>query len=967
MKNLLRIVAVFLALFTSIAWAQSNRISTDNSQAVPVITGSVDDSNLVTLSGNTRPEANARNDRGRVEDTFPLDHMFLQLKRPPAQEQALQKYIDQLHDPASPYFHQWLTAKQLGERYGLAQSDIHKITGWLMLHGFAVNSVAPSRMTIDFSGTAGQVRLAFHTEIHKLQVNGVDHIANMSDPQIPAALVPAVAGVVSLHNFMPHPMYEARTNYTVGGNYLVVPADFATIYNLNPLFAKGYSGKGQTIVVVEDTDLYSTSDWTNFRSTFGLSSYTAGSLTQVHPGSGCTDPHTNSDDVEATLDVEWASAAAPDAAIELASCANTTNFGGFIALQNLLNGSKPPAIVSVSYGESETDDTAAFNAAINSLYQQAVSEGVSVFVSSGDQLAAVSDGGNPYAMYGINVNGWGSTIYNVAVGGTDFGDTYAGTNTTYWNSTNSGTYGSALSYIPEIPWNDSCASLLIAKFEGYTTTYGTSGFCNSSPGAPFLDVVGGSGGPSACATGTPSTQHVVSGTCKGYAKPSWQSVLGNPADGVRDLPDVSLFAANGVWGHAYVICYSDPTYGGVPCTGAPSGWLEAGGTSFSSPIMAAIQSLVNQATGKSWGNPNPTYYSLAAAEYGASGSSACNSTKGNTVGSSCIFYDVTEGDNDAPCKGTHNCYLPSGTYGVLSTSNFAFKPAYTTQTGWDFSTGIGTINAYNLVTGWNASGTPTTTTLTLSASAINFGTASVTLTATVTLKSGTPTGTVTFYNNGTEISQTGNPATLASGKAALTYNTSALAVGTYSITATYNPTGSFASSTSAPSQLQVQDFTLSAPNPTTVTISAPGQSGKTVITITPLGGFNQTPAFTCAPLPSEANCTAAGTATSQTITFTTVAASRLRESPFGRHGGVFYAMLLPGLFGLVWPAGSRKRMIRLVALIAILACLTLWMPACGGGSTSTSNPGTPTGTTSVSITATSGSLHHSVQVQLTVQ
>ena len=178
-----------------------------------------------------------------------------------------------------------------------------------------------------------------------------------------------------------------------------MPADLWTIYNFNPAFAAGYSGQGQTIVVIEDTDLYTTADWNTFRSTFGLASaYPLGSLTQVHPASSptnnCTDPGVNGDDDEAALDVEWASAGAPSAAIELASCADTaTNFGGFIALQNLLNASgTPPAIVSISYGESESVLGASFNAYINSLYQQAVTEGVSVFVSSGDMGAASSDG-----------------------------------------------------------------------------------------------------------------------------------------------------------------------------------------------------------------------------------------------------------------------------------------------------------------------------------------------------------------------------------------------------------------------------------------------------------------------------------------------------------------------------------------------------------------------------------------------
>ncbi|MGC9969493.1 MAG: protease pro-enzyme activation domain-containing protein [Bryobacteraceae bacterium] len=682
--------------------------------ARPMITHRIDASKVVALAGNTRPEASAQNDRGRVAENYPMDHMLLQLKRPPDLEQALEAFIDELSTPGSPNYHKWLTAEVFGQRFGPAQADLDTITGWLQSSGLAVNVVYPSGMVIDFSGTAGQVRKAFGTEIHHLQVNGAQHIANMSDPKIPAALAPAVVGIVSLHDFMPRPMYKPRAEYTFASGsytyYAVTPGDLATIYNLNPLFSEGHSGQGQTIVVIEDTNVYTTADWTTFRNTFGLSSYTSGSFTQVHPAppsghNNCKDPNVNADDGEAILDAEYASAAAPSAAIELASCRNTvTTFGGLIALQNLINGSSPPAIVSISYGECEAFNGAAANAAYSSAYQQAVTESVSVFVSSGDEGAASCDANQPYATHGIGVSGFASTPYNVAVGGTDFGDTYAHTTGAYWNSTNTPTYASAKSYIPEIPWNDSCASMLIANYEGYATTYGLSGFCNSTAGANFLTTASGSGGPSGCATGVPATSGVVSGTCAGYAKPSWQSVFGNPSDGVRDLPDVSLFAANGVWGHYYPYCYTDIPNGGASCAGAPSTWAGAGGTSFSSPILAGIQALVNQVWGPQ-GNPNPVYYRIAASEYGSGGNSACNSSSlpplRRGLASTCVFYDVTQGDLDVNCLangGTlYNCYLPSGTNGVLSLSNGSYLPAYGTAVGWDFSTGIGTVNAYNLV------------------------------------------------------------------------------------------------------------------------------------------------------------------------------------------------------------------------------------------------------------------------------
>jgi subtilase family serine protease len=648
-------------------------------QSRSLIVEQLDESKRATLRGNTRPEAIARNDRGRVWDGFRLEHMLLQLKRPSEAEQSLDEYIEGLTDKTSPNYHKWLSAAQLGDQYGVSDSDIAFITNWLESHDITVNYVYPNHMVMDISGTAAQLREALRVEIHFLEVNGEKHFANVNDPQIPAALAPAITGIVSMHDFKPHTMFKPRTQFTFGASpstYAIVPADLAVIYNLNPLFSQGLSGQGQTIVVIEDTNVFSAADWTTFRSTFGLSAYASGNFSQVHPNSGgnCSNPGVNADDVEAILDAEYSSAAAPNAAIELASCTDTATFGGLIALQNLLNAGNPPAIVSISYGLCEAANGAAANAAYNSAYQQAATAGVSVFVSSGDESAASCDANAGSATHGIGVSGFASTPFNVSVGGTDFIDTFNNQNTTYWRATNSSTFESALGYIPEIPWNDSCAGILLATFAGHNPPYGTGGFCNIASGAPFRTTASGSGGPSGCATGAASISGVVSGTCAGYAKPSWQSGLfGNPNDNVRDIPDVSLFAANGLWGHYFVFCYSDPGAGrgGVACSGSPSGWSGAGGTSFSSPIMAAIQSLVNQHARSASGNPNPIYYAIAHAEFGPSGNATCNSSNQPVprrgVSTTCAFYDITQGDIDVNCTGAHNCWVPSGIRGVLNT------------------------------------------------------------------------------------------------------------------------------------------------------------------------------------------------------------------------------------------------------------------------------------------------------------
>jgi hypothetical protein len=695
---------------------------TANGGVQPLVTQSVNDGNLVGLVGNTRPEArNPANDRGRVDDAMPMPHLILQLRRPAAQEQALEKLIDQLHDPSAPNYHHWLTANDIGAQFGPAASDLSTVTNWLTQHGFTVNTVYPNGMAIEFSGTAGQIRSAFHTEIHNLSVNGTTHFANFTDPQIPAALAPLVAGIVSLNDFRPRPQAvrkpQATGNFTQAGNFYVTPPDLEKIYNFNQAFSGGITGKGQTIYLVEDSDIYTNggtvNDWATFRTGFGIpvANYPGASLTTIHPN--CADPGVNGDDAEAIIDAEYASAAAPSAAIVMAVC------NDFVAmLQTMFNdpNTYPPAIMSISYGECEALNGAANNAAYRNVYQTGVAEGWSIFVSAGDQGAGGCNFGGQTVTDGVGVNGLGSTAYNVAVGGTDFGDTFAGQNSIYWSSTNTATFGSALSYIGEIPWNTTCASQLFATFEGFATTYGSSGFCNSSlivnQNPFFLENWAGSGGQSLCAQGTPSVSGVVGGSCTGWPKPSWQSlVYGNPADGVRDLPDVSMFASFGPWRHAYAICFSDTSNQGTACDGTGTGWSTGwGGTSFGSPIWAGIQALINQYTGSTQGNPNPVIYTLAGAEYGSSGNSACSSNNGNGVASSCIFYDVAAGDMVVPCTNYpnktnyYNCYRPSGTYGVMSFSDGAYLPTFGVGTGWDFATGIGTVNVYNLITNWASTG-----------------------------------------------------------------------------------------------------------------------------------------------------------------------------------------------------------------------------------------------------------------------
>jgi subtilase family serine protease len=702
-----------------------------------LVTAAIDESALATLGGNTPPAAaRSENDRGAVSDNMPFEHMLLLLKRDPDVEARLQAKIAAMHTPGAAEFHQWLTAQQLGAQFGSNSQDLETIKTWLHSHGFTINQVYKSGLVLDISGTAGQIRETFHTEVHQLVLpNGEKHIANMSDPQVPAALAGAVNGV-SLHNFFARPRstkmrpvsYDRaagawKPHFTLpfqGSVFNVVaPYDFATIYNLLPLWNQGVTGKGVTIATVEDTNLAHPSDWATFRKTFGLTGFKDATFKQVYPG--CPNPGQNGDEIEAALDVEWASAAAPDANILLFACGDTNTTSGLdIAILNLLE-TNPPDIISDSYGLCETVTGQAEVALENFEAELATLEGVTFFIAQGDtgadECAPVET--TNYSTQGINSGDNTASAFAVDVGGTDFMaqynfDTRGVPLSRYWSATNNPkTLASALSYVPEIPWNDGCTSKLIYTdpvIAGFSLSFGPNGFCNSAAGQQnFLIDVGGSGGPSTCFTGTPSIPGVVSGTCKGNPKPFYQiGVPGVPTDGLRDQPDISLFAGNGVWGSFYVECLSDTAQGGTTCTPQNDAiLLGGGGTSFASPAMAGILALIEQRFGRQ-GDANYVFYSLAARQFRQPGASRCNAsqTSGALPAESCIFNDITLGDMDIPCGQNsdghfYDCHGASAVLiGELSKSNSENAPAYPATVGYDLATGLGSVNATNLFNAW---------------------------------------------------------------------------------------------------------------------------------------------------------------------------------------------------------------------------------------------------------------------------
>jgi len=867
-------LVLLVATLPVTAWAtQPDRIVTP-----------IDNQQTVVLKGSVHPRAQPQFDQGPVNPSMKLGRITLQVSPSPDQQAALDKLLAEQQDPASPNYHNWLTPEQFAGRFGMSRRDAATIANWLRSEGLTIVQIARARNWVAFNGTAAQVQSVLHTQIHRFVVDGEQHYANTMEVSLPKALVGVVTSVSGLNDFLWKSMVARRMStqsgtwssfYSNGNGNFLAPDDIATIYDIKPLYAAGIDGTNMNLVIVGQTDI-ALSDITEFRTGFNLPAIKL----QQTLATGCVDPGTTGDLVEADLDLEWSGAVARNANIIFVQC-DIAHGGVFASAQYAIDNNLAP-VISMSYGGCEplNGQTAAMQ--IRAVIQQANSSGITFMSSSGDEGAAGCDTGHPPpATKGLEVNLPASVPETTALGGSEFNE---GTGS-YWGS-NGTNLGSALSYIPEEGWNDTALG---------------GGFASTGGGKSIY-----------------------------FNKPAWQP----GTDGVRDVPDVTIAASPDHDG--YLLCTSGSCAGGIVNDN-----FIAGGTSASSPVFAGIVTLLNQyllknglVTKPGLSNINPTLYQRAKSDPTA-------------------FHDITTGNNIVPCTpGT-----PAG-YPTSQQCPAAGQFGYNAGAGYDLVTGLGSVDAYNLVTGWS-SAVPTTATLAISpASPVNAGT-SVTLTATVKPSSAstkTPTGTVTFTD--AVIGKLGTGTLNTSGVATLTSRT--LAGASYSITATYGGDTNFSGSTSSAVPYNVQDFKIT-PNATTVTVTAPGRSGTTTLTITPFGGFSQTVTYTCTGLPSEAACTFPTARTGGTLTITTTAPSaRMDKSPLGRSRGLFYALLLPGLLGFVVSAGSRKRTLRglrLLSLFAVLALSTLWMPACGGGSGSgPSNPGTPAGTSIVTVTATAGSL-----------
>jgi len=399
------------------------------------------------------------------------------LKPSADQSAALSTLLKQQQDPTSQNYHRWLSPDEFGQRFGVSEDDIATISTWLGSHGFTIDQVPRGHTLIEFSGTAANVKEAFHTEIHKYFVNGQEHWANASDPQIPSALAPVVAGPATLHDFRrraasrsvgtfsmdkrtrqakplkPHFTFGTGCGILGGDCFLVGPADFNKIYSV----PSANTGAGINIGIVGDSRINPT-DAEDFYLIFTINGPGGGPRTPptVTIASGGTDPGIqpcpNGDECEADIDTQWASSIAPGASVSLVVSGNTAGSQGVdIAATSIVNsqtnGKATFQILSESFGTCESSLETAGNQMFGGvdggegLWGQAASEGITVLVSAGDSGSAGCENPNPSvlteqpAITGLAVSGL-STPYNVtAVGGTDF-DQFENQGS-FWNTSNS--------------------------------------------------------------------------------------------------------------------------------------------------------------------------------------------------------------------------------------------------------------------------------------------------------------------------------------------------------------------------------------------------------------------------------------------------------------------------------------------------------------------------------------------------
>jgi len=667
------------------------------------------------LRGSHPPFARAENESGRVPGGTALQGLSVVFTRSAAQETDFQTLLAGQQDPNSPLYQKWLTPEEFGARFGMADTDLAKVTSWLAQQGFVVSGVSRGRDRVSFSGTVQQVEQAFGTELHYFTVNGERHFAPQADLMLPASLALVVQSVTNLSSLRPRPHVKQRGpqaatqyHFTSGqsGNHFLTPKDVATVYNVAPAYNAGLNGSGQSIAVLGQSPIVM-SDIEHFQIASGVFTTAKDPILKLVPNTGSSSTPVSGDQAESDLDLEYSSSMAPGATIYFVYTGGSANSSVWDSLNYAVQNNLAP-IISLSYGLCEPLLSQSQYNGLNATLGQAASQGQTVVVATGDAGSADCSGmkgATTAQSQMLSVDFPSSSQYVTGIGGTEFpaADVAVG-NSTYWSSNGtSDVISSALSYIPEIVWNDTSAG----------------------------DLSSGGGGLSMFTS-----------------RPTWQTgVPGIPSGTSRLVPDISLSASPNNAGYLY--CSSDTSTNVTgSCTNGfrdsnNTNLTVAGGTSFGAPIFAGMMAIINQKAGNAQGLANPKLYSLAA----------------NSATYASAFHDTTSGNNNCSLAGTTLCPTTSQPYSK-----------YDAGTGYDLATGLGSIDFNSLLTAWTGSSTGTKG-FSLAASSVTIAAGSTgTSTITITPLNGY-TGTITWTISSSPSSSSlcfSLPSTTVSGTSATT-------------------------------------------------------------------------------------------------------------------------------------------------------------------------------------------------------
>ena len=299
---------------------------------------------------------------------------------------ALNRFLGELQDPASPMYRHFLTPAEFTEKYGPTSAEVTTVTGFLQSRGIRVTGVSSNRLLIHTEGTAGTYEAALGVVLEDYAYHGRTFFAPFHAPVLPVSIAGDVESLIGLSDAaVMRPMWirgpvttlpksESTAAATPSG---YSPQQIATVYDW-PSITNTADGSGVTIAnaTAESTNL-SMSDLDTFWNQYGLPTHTV----NVIPVDGTT--RSTGGTIETTIDEERSGAMAPGATLDVYDADSATD-QDFTDTYNTIVTDNTAEVMTTSWGEPEADASSTTLSTDDSIFKQAAAQGISVFAAAGD-------------------------------------------------------------------------------------------------------------------------------------------------------------------------------------------------------------------------------------------------------------------------------------------------------------------------------------------------------------------------------------------------------------------------------------------------------------------------------------------------------------------------------------------------------------------------------------------------------